>query len=200
MLTRRAVDKATLLDVSHQADLIATSQNVDSTILPLSKLNLLAPYFKKQHLTPLRHFDALPQSAKDKLAHNKPADGSVTINGVPLYFAARIVSGQPFVLLRPKSATRARWTPYVYSLLLAALVGGVLAALAAFLLARRIARPCAASPRRAAASRAASIPSRCPSRAPPSSRRSRRRSTISRRSSRRRARRSARSCFPSATS
>jgi len=127
VLTRRAVDKATLLDVSHQADLIATSQDVNSTILPLSKLNLLGPYFKKQHLTPLRHFDELPQSAKDKLAHNKPADGSVTINGVPLYFAARIVSGQPLVLLRPKSATRARWTPYVYSLLLAALVGGVLA-------------------------------------------------------------------------
>jgi two-component system sensor histidine kinase BaeS len=141
LLTRRAVDKATLLDVSHQADLIATSQNVNSTILPLSKLNLLGPYFKRQHLTPLRHFDELPQSAKDKLSHDKPADGSVTINGVPLYFAARIVSGQPLVLLRPKSATRARWTPYVYSLLLAALVGGVLAALAAFLLARRIALP-----------------------------------------------------------
>src|SRR6185312_5904420 len=108
---------------------------------PLSKLDLLAPYFKKQHLTPLRHFDELPQSAKDKLANDQPADGSVTINGVPLYFAARIVSGQPFVLLRPKSATRARWTPYVYSLLVAAAVGGVLAALVAFVLARRIARP-----------------------------------------------------------
>jgi two-component system, OmpR family, sensor kinase len=142
VLTRRAVDKATLLDVSHQADLIATSQNVNSAvILPFSKLDELQPYFDKQHLTPLLNFDPLPQNAKDKLAHNEPADGSVTINGVQLYFAARIVSGHPFVLLRPKSATRARWTPYVYSLLLAALVGGVLAALAAFLLARRIARP-----------------------------------------------------------
>ena len=141
LLTRRAVDKATLLDVSHQADLIATSQNVNSVILPFSKIGQLQPYFDKQHLTPLLSFDPLPQSAKDKLAHNKPADGSVTINGVQLYFAARIVSGHPFVLLRPKSATRARWTPYVYSLLLAALVGGVLAALVALLLARRIARP-----------------------------------------------------------
>jgi signal transduction histidine kinase len=141
VLTRRAVDKATLLDVSHQADLIATSQNVNSVILPFSKLDQLKPYFDKQHLTPLLNFDPLPQSAKDKLAHNKPANGSVTINGVQLYFAARIVSGHPFVLLRPKSATRARSTPYVYSLLLAALVGGVLAALVALLLARRIARP-----------------------------------------------------------
>jgi signal transduction histidine kinase len=141
VLTRRAVDKATLLDVSHQADLIATSQNVNSTILPLSKLQLLQPYFDKQHLTAMRSFDPLPQSAKEKLAHNRPADGSATINGVQLYYAARIVSGQPFVLLRPKSATSARWTPYVYSLLLAAAVGGVLAALVALLLARRIARP-----------------------------------------------------------
>jgi two-component system sensor histidine kinase BaeS len=141
LLTRRAVDKATLLDVSHQADLIATSQNVNSVIVPFNHLNELGPYFKKQHLEALSHFDPLPQSAKDKLAHNKPADGSVTINGVQLYFAARIVSGHPFVLLRPKSATRARWTPYVYSLLVAAAVGGVLAALVALLLARRIARP-----------------------------------------------------------
>src|SRR4029077_6218928 len=37
VLTRRAVDKATLADVSHQADLIATSQNVNSVILPFSK-------------------------------------------------------------------------------------------------------------------------------------------------------------------
>jgi two-component system sensor histidine kinase BaeS len=141
VLTRRAVDKATLADVSHQADLIATSQNVNSVILPLSKLGELQAYFGKQHLETLRHFDELPQSAKNRLAHNQPADGSVTLNGVDMYFAARIVSGQPFVLLRPKSVTRARWTPYVYSLLVAALVGGVLAALIAFLLARRIARP-----------------------------------------------------------
>jgi two-component system sensor histidine kinase BaeS len=141
VLTRRAVDKATLADVSHQADLIATSQNVNSVILPLSKLAQLQPYFDKQHLEVLRHFDELPQSAKNRLAHSRPADGSVTVNGVDMYFAARIVSGQPFVLLRPKSVTRARWTPYVYSLLLAALVGGVLAALIALLLARRIARP-----------------------------------------------------------
>ena len=139
VLTRRAVDKATLADVSHQADLIATSQSVNSVIQPFSKIGQLKPYFDRQHLEPLFNFDPLPQNAKEKLAHNKPADGSVTINGVQLYFAARIVSGHPFVLLRPKTATRA--TPYVYSLLFAALVGGVLAALVAFVLARRIARP-----------------------------------------------------------
>ncbi len=141
VLTRRAVDRATLNDVSHQADLIARSQDVKSTISPLTNLPSLQPYFDRQHLSYLRNIDALPQWAKDKLAHGQPADGSVTLNGDDEFFAARIVSGQPFVLLRPKSVTRARWTPYVYSLLIAALAAFVLAALAAFLLARRIARP-----------------------------------------------------------
>src|SRR5204863_9957693 len=69
VLTRRAVDKATLLDVSHQADLIATSQNVNSAvILPFSKIGQLKPYFDKQHLTPLFNFDPLPQRAKERLA------------------------------------------------------------------------------------------------------------------------------------
>jgi two-component system sensor histidine kinase BaeS len=142
VLTRRAVDQATLRDVSHQADLIAISQDVKNTVQPLASLPAVqSGYFSKQDMSYLFSFAELPQSARDKLAHKKPADGSVTLNGNDMYFAARIVSGRPFVLLRPKSATSARWTPYVYSLLLAAAVGGVLAALVALLLARRIARP-----------------------------------------------------------
>jgi two-component system sensor histidine kinase BaeS len=141
VLTRRAVDRATLRDVSHQADLIARSQDVKSTISPLTNLPWLEPYFSKQHIEPLTHIEVLPQSAKDKLARGKPADGSVTINGVDEFFAARIVSGKPLVLLRPKSVTRSRWTPYLYSLLAAGAAAIVLAAIASFLVARRIARP-----------------------------------------------------------
>jgi len=141
VLTRRAVDRATLKDVSHQADLIARSQDVKSTISPLTNLPSLQPYFDRQHMSYLLRIDELPQSAKDRLARGKPADGSVTINGSDEFFAARIVSGKTFVLLRPKSVTRSRWTPYVYSLLIAALAALVLAAAAAYLLARRIARP-----------------------------------------------------------
>jgi hypothetical protein len=120
VLTRRAVDRATLNDVSHQADLIARSQDVKSTISPLTNLPSLQPYFERQHLSYLRSIEALPQWAKDDLARGRAADGSVTLNGDAQFFAARIVSGQPFVLLRPKSVTRSRWTPYVYSLLIAA--------------------------------------------------------------------------------
>jgi signal transduction histidine kinase len=141
VLTRRAVDRATLHDVSHQADLIARSQDVKSTVSPLTNLPSLQPYFDKQHMSYLTHIEELPQWAKDKLARGQPADGSVTLNGNDEFFAARIVSNKPFVLLRPKSVTLSRWTPYLYSLLIAALAALVLAAISAFLLARRIARP-----------------------------------------------------------
>jgi signal transduction histidine kinase len=139
VLTRRAVDRATLRDVSHQADLIAMSQDVKQTVSPLT--NLPTAYFEKQHMTALKVIDPLPQWAKDRLARGKPADGSMTFGGEDQFFAARIVSNKPFVLMRPKSVTRARWTPYVYSLIVAALAGFALAAVAAFLLARRIALP-----------------------------------------------------------
>ena len=142
MLTRRAVDKATLRDVSHQADLIATQPGRELDGPPLSKLTCCARTSSKQHLTSVQHFDALPQSAKDKLAHNKPADGSVTINGVQtvLRRAHRQRPSRSCCCGRRARRARAGRRTSTASLL-AALVGGVLAALVAFLLARRIARP-----------------------------------------------------------
>jgi two-component system OmpR family sensor kinase len=141
VLTRRAVDRGALRDLSHQADLIVGSQQTGVVVTP--HFAELLPYFERQKETYLETAAVLPQKAQERLAHGKPADGSVNIHGEDLFFAARRVTGRkaPFVLLRPQSVTTARWTPYVYSLLLAALVGGALAALVAFLLARRIARP-----------------------------------------------------------
>jgi len=141
VLTRRAVDRGALRDLSHQADLIVGSQQTGVVVTP--HFAELLPYFERQKETYLETAAVLPQSAQERLAHGKPVDGSVRIHGEDLFFAARRVTGRkaPFVLLRPKSVTTARWTPYVYSLLLAALVGGALAALVAFILARRIARP-----------------------------------------------------------
>jgi signal transduction histidine kinase len=141
VLTRRAVDRGALRDVSHQADLIAGSQGTGIVVTPHFKQ--LAPYLKQQHEKSSDNASLLPQFARTRLKRGKSADGSVTINGKDYFFAARRVVGakKPFVLLRAKDVTTARGTPYVYSLLLAALVGGALAALVAFLLARRIARP-----------------------------------------------------------
>jgi two-component system, OmpR family, sensor kinase len=141
VLTRRAVDRGALRDVSHQADLIAGSQGTGIVVTPHFKQ--LAPYLKKQHERSTDNVSLLPESAQTRLKRGKSADGSVTIKGKDYFFAARHVVGakKPFILLRAKNVTSARGTPYVYSLLLAALVGGALAALVAFLLARRIARP-----------------------------------------------------------
>jgi signal transduction histidine kinase len=140
VLTRRAVDAATLKDLSHQADLLA-GQAQTGQLVPLIHLSALQPYLDRQHETTLQNTGALPDWAQTALQHGRPADGTVTLNGEGFFFAARQIDRKPFVLLRPRSSTTARLTPFVYSLLIAALISGALAALAAFLLARRIARP-----------------------------------------------------------
>ena len=139
LLTRRAVDDATLKDVAHQADLIAGSQKI--ALSPLTHLPELKPYFARQHETYLVHATKLPDWAQADLKAGKPAQGSVTIAGTDYFFAAQPVGSQAFVLLRPKSVTKSQLTPFVESLLIATLAGGALAAAAAFVLARRIARP-----------------------------------------------------------
>jgi two-component system OmpR family sensor kinase len=139
VLTRRAVEKATLQDLAHQADLIAGSQR--TALSPLTHLPDLKPYFARQQEQALTTAAELPAAAREKLAAGEPAQGSVTIDGVANYFAAQPVQPGVLVLLRPKSLTRSRWSPFVWGLLIAAAAGGLLAALAAFLLARRISRP-----------------------------------------------------------
>jgi signal transduction histidine kinase len=139
VLTRRAVDRGALRDVSVQANLIAVEQA--AAVSPLTHLPDLEPYFRQQHETYQLSTFGLPDSAKKALKRGKSVRGSVTLAGTGYFYAGRMVAKKPFIILRPKSAARGRWTPYVWSLLIAALVGGVLAAAAAFLLARRIVRP-----------------------------------------------------------
>jgi two-component system sensor histidine kinase BaeS len=135
VLTRRAVDRGALRDLSHQADLIAGGQT--NELSPLTHLPDLLPYLHKQQETYQVSTHGLSEETVKTLRRTGRANGRV--NG--LFFAARMVKGKPFVLFRPVSATADRSTPYVYALLIAAFVGGGLAALAAFLLARRIVRP-----------------------------------------------------------
>jgi signal transduction histidine kinase len=59
------------------------------------------------------------------------ATGSATIDGTAYYFAAEPVGRRAFILLRPKSLADTRWTPFVEAIVIAALVGGLLAAAAA---------------------------------------------------------------------
>jgi len=148
VLTRRAVQGATLDDLAHQAALIVGQER--SALSPLTNLPQLRPYLARQHERYLLDASVLPQAARERLASGKPASGSLTLDGEDEYFAAEPVARRAFVLLRPKSLTNPRWTPFVESIVIAGLAGGLLAAAAAYVLARRIVRPVA---RVAAASR-----------------------------------------------
>ncbi|MGH2972056.1 MAG: HAMP domain-containing sensor histidine kinase [Gaiellaceae bacterium] len=140
LLTRRAVDQATLKDVEHQAALIAERERV--AISPFTYLKPLRPYLKQQHEIYRTTAAGLPDSARQLLRKGRSAQGSVTLRGTSYFFAAQPVeAGRPFVLLRPKSVTSSQWSPFVWALLIAALAGAGLAGLAALLLSRRIAGP-----------------------------------------------------------
>ena len=148
ILTRRAVQDATLKDIGHQAALIVGEER--SALSPLTNLPQLRPYLARQHERYILDPTVLPQSAQERLVAGTPATGSVTLKGTAYYFAAEPVGRRAFILLRPKSLTNPRWTPFVESIVIAGVAGGLLAAAAAYVLARRIVRPVA---RVAAASR-----------------------------------------------
>ncbi len=140
VLTRRAVERATLHDVEHQAALIYARER--TAVSASTNLEPVRPTLHKQHEKYELGISFLPPSARDRLAHGFAASGSVTFQGHSYYYAAEPrVQRKYFVLLRPKSVTGSDWSPFAFGLLLAALAGSLLAAVAAWLLARRIARP-----------------------------------------------------------
>ena len=141
ILTRRQVQHATLLDLSHQADLLAARER--HALLPLTQLKALLPDFEQQneiYATPLltRPSTYLSQDKVRRLRRGERLNGTVNVAGKTYFYAARRVGPQALVLLRPKTFAAG---PYLESLGIAALVAAALAALASFLLARRIARP-----------------------------------------------------------
>ncbi|HKC77405.1 MAG TPA: HAMP domain-containing sensor histidine kinase [Gaiellaceae bacterium] len=143
VLTRRAVERATLRDLSHQADLIAEPQK--NSVSPIKAHPDIPVSLIRQGERALgfpKHVPAiLPARAREELgAGAKSAQGSVTYNGSDYYFAARFVNPGYLVLLRPHGSLESL-SSYVWGLVIAAAAGGLLAALAAFLLARRISRP-----------------------------------------------------------
>ncbi len=144
VLTRRAVEKATLRDLANQAELIANLQR--NSISPLKSLPRLPKSFRGgQHERTLKFRTKvpgiLPPRAQERLREGLPAQGTITYDGVADYFAAQPVNPGTLVLLRPQSTAGSLLSPYVWGLLVAAAAGGLLAAVAAFLLARRISRP-----------------------------------------------------------
>jgi two-component system sensor histidine kinase BaeS len=144
LLTRRAVERANLDDLGHQADLLA--QREREALLAFAKLRTLRIYLDKQderiEVFPLRRPLAF---VSDELAADlkagRPARGTMSIDGRRYLYAARAVQAQGFVLLRPKSRAAAGWGSFLQALLIAVLVGAALAAVGSLLLARAISRP-----------------------------------------------------------
>src|SRR5262249_11344698 len=148
VLTRRAVERATLKDVAHQADLLAARESV--SIFPCIRLKDIRPYFSRQNeiaacVSLARPSKYLPPKLQAVLQKKKRHNGTIRIGGTTYFYAARPASSQKntreLVLLRPKSLGNTAFYPFLVGLLIAAGAGIALAALAAFLLARRIARP-----------------------------------------------------------
>ncbi|HET7352953.1 MAG TPA: HAMP domain-containing sensor histidine kinase [Gaiellaceae bacterium] len=140
VLTHRAVERATLKDLAHQADLIAGGQKTGLG----TNLEKIRPYLGQHEQ--VRKFKSkapafLPARARQQLLAGHAAQGTVSLGGTAQYFAAQYANPGTLVLLRPQSTVGTFWSPYVWGLLVAAAAGGLLAALAAFLLARRISRP-----------------------------------------------------------
>jgi len=144
VLTRRAVERATLQDVSHQADLLAEREKL--SILPLARLKEFQPVLHRQHertiaprLNRLPPFFSAEERARLHAKHK--LDGTTRIGNTTYFFAARPVRNRALVLLRPKRLGNTAFYPFLVGLLIAAGAGIALAAIAAFLLARRIALP-----------------------------------------------------------
>ena len=144
VLTRKAVERNTLRDLSAQADLL--TQRERAALLPFSKLGELEPYLTRQHQRVLAEpVDGsspwFPAERAGDLRRGVPLNGTVEVGGERYFYAARLLAGQAFVLLKPTSVTTSSWRPHLEGLLVGALAAGLLAAVAALLLARAIARP-----------------------------------------------------------
>src|SRR4029077_12510557 len=102
VFTRHAVENATLHDVSHQADLLAAAQTSGVPSLQSLQPRFEAILNREGELT-LHHRSDLPKWARQRLAHHQPAEGTMSWNGDPYYFAARWVNPGTVILLRPKN-------------------------------------------------------------------------------------------------
>jgi signal transduction histidine kinase len=146
VLTRRAVERNTLKDVSAQLDLLVERER--DAVLPFSPstLRALEPFLaeQRQRIVPVAldgSSDLLPPERAAQLRRGAHLSGTVETDGTRYLYAARLFRNRGFLLLRPASSTNSAWRPHIEALIVAALATAALTALIAFLLARAIARP-----------------------------------------------------------
>jgi signal transduction histidine kinase len=133
VLTKREVERTALRDLGRQADVLARRES--DAVCHLCRVASI-----QRSLAP-QNERVLALSGRRPPAFRKP-QGTVRIRGASYFYAARLVEGgKTLVLLRPKSLSANASRPYLEGLLLAALIGATLAAIASFFLARAIAAP-----------------------------------------------------------
>ena len=145
LVTRRAVERNTLRDVSAQFDLLVERER--DAILPFARLESLQKSFldrQDERIVPVPldgSSSLLPPDRAALLRRGARLDGTIETDGTRYLYAARLVRGKGYILLRPASSTNSAWRPHIEGLVAAAAATAALAALIAFLLARAIARP-----------------------------------------------------------
>jgi two-component system sensor histidine kinase BaeS len=145
VLARRTVERNTLRDMSAQADLLAERER--AALTPLGKgLESVRPSLDEQRervvKPPLDGTSPfLPPDKAVEVRRGQPIDDTLTIEGTRYFYAARLVGGRAFVLIRPTDTIRSAWLPHLEGLLVGAGAAVLLAVLAAFALARTISRP-----------------------------------------------------------
>ena len=144
-LTRRAVERNTLRDVAAQLDILVVREQ--DAVLPFARLRSLHEKVldrQDERLLPVPLDGSSPLLPPDRAAQLRrgvPLEGTLDTDGTRYLYAARLVKGKGYILLRPASSTNSAWRPHIEGLIIAATGTAALAALIAFLLARAIARP-----------------------------------------------------------
>jgi two-component system sensor histidine kinase BaeS len=145
VLTRRAVERNTLRDVSAQADLLADRERVALTPLGSELESVDAVLDEQRERIVKPHLDGsspyLPPDKARELRQGHPIDDVAEIEGDRYFYAARLVGGKALVLLRPTDTIQSAWLPHLEGLLVGAGVAALLAVIAALGFARAIARP-----------------------------------------------------------
>ena len=144
ILTRRAVERNTLRDVSAQFDLLVERER--EALVPFGRLRSLQEFLDRQDERVVQvpvdgSSSLLPPDRAVLLRRGARLDGTLQEDGTRYLYAARLVNGKGFILLRPASSTTSAWRPHIEGLVAAAVATAALGALIAFLLARAIARP-----------------------------------------------------------
>jgi two-component system sensor histidine kinase BaeS len=145
VLTRRAVERNTLKDVSAQADLLADRERVALTPLgtELESIDTVLDEQRERIVKPQLDGSSpylTPDQARE-VRQGHPVDDVVTIEGDRYFYAARLVGGKALVLLRPANTIASAWLPHLVALLVGAGVAAVLAVIAALGFSRAISRP-----------------------------------------------------------